>query len=126
MAKKDNGKKKKSGWLWGIGLFCIFGAFVMLTANIAASFFYFVVAIVCFSCIVIKKKLAQSHSETSEIVEGKSKSTDITYVINPETMVFHRPTCIHAQKTYSFNKYSCTSRSAIIAIGYKPCKHCKP
>lgn len=71
MAKKDKGKKKKSGWLWGIGLFCIFGAVVMATTAIAAAFFYAMAAIVCFSCIVIKKKLAQGKTEPLEICQNE-------------------------------------------------------
>ena len=50
----------------------------------------------------------------------------MTYIINPKTMVFHRESCQYAEKTYAFNKHSCDSRSAIMSVGYKPCKYCKP
>lgn len=48
------------------------------------------------------------------------------YVINPQTMVFHRRSCAYAKKTYAFNKHYTDSRSAAISVGYKPCKYCKP
>ena len=96
MAKKGNGKKKKSGWLWGIGLFCIFGAVVMATTNIAAAFFYAVAAIVCFSCIVIKKKFAEGKTEPLEIQQDEVPADNIP--ATPEQK--DEPVLDYEEKTY--------------------------
>lgn len=76
MAQKDK-KKKKSGWLWGIGLFCSFGAAAMAPSNIAAAFFYAVAATFCFSCIVIKKKMTEANQKAPVIPDADKRGKAI-------------------------------------------------
>ena len=75
--------------------------------------------------VVSKKKRHIDQDTTAEQTAVNAPSTNI-YVINPQTMVFHRKTCPYAEKTYSFNKHTLDSRSSAISVGYKPCKYCKP
>lgn len=75
--------------------------------------------------VIPKRKHNISQDTASERTPVKKSNPNI-YVINPQTMVFHRKTCPYAEKTYSFNKYALDSRDAAISVGYKPCKYCSP
>ena len=50
-----------------------------------------------------------------------------TYVLNTNTHKFHYPSCSSAGQIKSSNRQDYTgSRSDLIAMGYDPCKRCKP
>ena len=50
-----------------------------------------------------------------------------TYVLNTNSMKFHKPYCSSAKKISAANRWEYTgSRSEVIAMGYDPCKNCNP
>ncbi len=50
-----------------------------------------------------------------------------TYVLNTNSMKFHRPSCASAAKISAANRQDVTTdRNTLIAQGYEPCKVCKP
>lgn len=54
----------------------------------------------------------------------KQPATGIMYVLNPKSMVFHRPTC---RNLPTKNRQDTTmTREEIVALGYKPCGNCDP
>ncbi len=58
---------------------------------------------------------------------AKGGSGKKTYILNTNTMVFHKPDCPSAEQTLPKNKktYSGT-RASCIEKGYKPCSVCEP
>lgn len=130
MVKKRSSKqKRKRNWPLYIGIFSVIGAVAMISAeNLAAAYFYAFVATCCFGYFFGKKR-----NEPVSIPDGNDQEAPQAqyakkekYVINPTTMVVHRPSCPHAEKAYSFNKYRTDSLSAAISVGYRPCKYCRP
>ena len=64
---------------------------------------------------------------TQESQAGTSDATGYAYMLNTNTMKFHRPGCSSIQKMAEDNKQpSNQSREEIIAQGYEPCQICKP
>lgn len=54
-------------------------------------------------------------------------AVDYNYVLNKNTKKFHRPGCSSVPDIKKKNRAnSYLSRSDIIALGFKPCKKCKP
>lgn len=52
---------------------------------------------------------------------------DITYVLNINTMRFHKPTCPSVEDMKEKNReYSYSTREELIEQGYKPCGSCNP
>ena len=49
-----------------------------------------------------------------------------TYILNPQTMVFHRKSCKYAQRLHDSQTVLFDDRSAVKMAGYRPCKYCKP
>lgn len=143
-------------WKTILGVLCLLCAIGSISTYPLASCVYLIIAIVLFAKAAAKTPKAQTKSKATNasdrsqrqdsIHSADTRRTDISqtnkeaqkpietnlnqkknsYVINPQTMVFHRPSCSYAKKTMSFNKHHCDSRSAIIGVGYKPCKYCKP
>jgi DNA-entry nuclease len=66
----------------------------------------------------------------SKIDDGKPfevQSGDGTYIININTMKFHKPDCSSAKRTKEENKDTTDkSREELIDEGYAPCKQCNP
>ena len=49
------------------------------------------------------------------------------YVLNTNTMKFHRPECEHVREIYDKNRKDVhMSRQEILDLGYVPCKNCDP
>lgn len=65
-----------------------------------------------------------------EYLERKAadfKPAPSRYVLNTDSMKFHRPDCFSIKDLKPENrKYSSDSRSALIKQGYEPCKLCEP
>lgn len=58
---------------------------------------------------------------------GTSTSSGGNYILNTNTMKFHRPGCSAANRISASNKAtSSSSRSTLISQGYDPCKICNP
>lgn len=66
----------------------------------------------------------RKHSATPNA--GNVTKTKIEYILNPQTMIFHRKSCKHAQYIYGTQTGRTDDRSAAISVGYRPCKYCKP
>ena len=84
-------------------------------------------------CANDKKTLLSGYQASDELVYTvKPAATAVpqsagTYVLNVNSMKFHRPTCPSAAKIASYNRRDVTTdRAALIAQGYEPCKVCKP
>lgn len=80
-----------------------------------------------------KKKTTNSRSRQNN--NGKhtkktstSKSTSAqTYVLNTNTMKFHKPSCSSVRQMAAHNKKTVKEkRSTLISEGYSPCKRCNP
>lgn len=57
--------------------------------------------------------------------EGKQQTTEEIYVLNTNTMKFHRRDCASVAQISKRNKeYSSESREALIEEGYSPCGNC--
>ena len=58
---------------------------------------------------------------------ANSGEEKITYILNTDTRVFHKPSCHHAEKMKAGNRQERTDlRDSIINAGYKPCETCDP
>lgn len=65
--------------------------------------------------------------ETPLDVEEVSQNTELTYIINRNSGVFHTLDCGDAARTKEENKiYVSDSKETLISQGYTPCKHCNP
>lgn len=70
-------------------------------------------------------ELAKSGEEkTVSSSKAESGSGGVTYILNVETMKFHKPSCDSLPTAN--RKDSSESRDSIIAQGYVPCKKCNP
>lgn len=50
-----------------------------------------------------------------------------TYILNTNTMKFHRPNCSSAARISSHNRREFSgTRAEVIAMGYEPCRNCNP
>ncbi len=68
----------------------------------------------------------QTETETTS-TETQTETTSTTYILNPNTHVFHRPECFSVKRMSENNKITSTdSRETIISEGYRPCKNCNP
>nr|WP_303182465.1 DNA/RNA non-specific endonuclease [Lachnoclostridium phocaeense] len=74
---------------------------------------------------------AGAKSQTGTIGTGGSEDTqqasESTYILNTNTMKFHRPDCSSVSQMSESNKGEFTgTRDELIAQGYEPCKNCNP
>lgn len=65
--------------------------------------------------------------ESWESTEDNELSNEITYILNTNTMKFHKPECasVKEMKSHNIDEYS-GDREKLIAMGYSPCGRCKP
>ena len=56
----------------------------------------------------------------------EQQQTSASYVLNTNTMKFHRPSCSSVAKIAPQNYATASDRDSIIAQGYVPCKKCNP
>ena len=115
-------------WLAAILVIGIIGACLSPNGEMhpIVAFAILIIPIALASLTILPKRKNQVGPNATTERNTHTNSSSSIYVINPQTMVFHRKSCPHAEKTYSFNKYTLDSRSAAISVGYKPCKYCKP
>lgn len=73
-----------------------------------------------------KSTTSPIHKDNATLKSDNVTKTKIEYILNPQTMVFHRKSCKHAQHIYGTQTGRTDSRSAAISVGYRPCKYCKP
>ena len=53
--------------------------------------------------------------------------TSYTYVLNTNTLKFHRPSCSSVSSMSESHKWYCDgTRDEVIAMGYDACKRCNP
>lgn len=66
--------------------------------------------------------------ESTDISSGENtKGAETSYVLNKNTMKFHKPDCSGVSDIKSENRENFTgSRSELISEGYAPCGRCKP
>lgn len=80
---------------------------------------------------------AETPAQTPEIVAitptapteapAATRSVEETYVLNTNTLKFHKPSCSSVKDIKEANRKDVTmSRDDIIAQGYQPCKKCNP
>lgn len=63
----------------------------------------------------------------NETTNNNAAVAELTYVLNTNTMKFHRPNCTYVEKILDSHRIdSAKSRDEIIAEGYEACKKCKP
>jgi len=63
----------------------------------------------------------------AETPKPKKAPTEITYVLNTNTMKFHYPSCASVEDISTKNRSSYTgSRGDVISMGYDPCGRCNP
>lgn len=144
MAKK---RKSNAGRIFlGIGvwfaLMCAV-AYIGMTFELGAgernesklySLFGVIVPVVVAVVVALPKKIKSEPGiqDGTELTDGQAEARKPVrkkareYVINPQTMVFHKPSCPYAKRAMWYNTHTCDSRSAILSVGYKPCKRCKP
>lgn len=66
-------------------------------------------------------------AEGNENTPGTSDDVIMDYVLNTNTMRFHKPTCSSVSTMSEKNKsYFTGTRSELISKGYTPCGNCKP
>ena len=59
--------------------------------------------------------------------DGTQQENESTYILNTNTMKFHRPDCSSVSQMSESNKGEFTgTRDELIAQGYEPCKNCNP
>lgn len=59
--------------------------------------------------------------------QPSTPATSGTYVLNTNSMTFHRPTCPSVRRMSAANRRDYTgSRADVLAMGYDPCKNCNP
>ena len=72
---------------------------------------------------------AEPQTGTSGTVgsDGTQQENESTYILNTNTMKFHRPDCSSVSQMSESNKGEFTgTRDELIAQGYEPCKNCNP
>ena len=79
------------------------------------------------------RKYGESTGSALEVVRTKYDRTNadgnetITYVLNRNTMKFHRPNCKYVNQIKDSNRLDYTgSREDVVAMGYSPCGGCRP
>ena len=56
-----------------------------------------------------------------------SATSEITYILNTNTLKFHLPNCEYAKKISNKNRQeSSKPRESLISYGYSPCGQCNP
>ena len=67
-------------------------------------------------------------TDTVEVEESQQKDTTVsTYVLNTNSMKFHKPDCSAVAQMSDANRKDYTgSRDDLIEQGYTPCGYCKP
>lgn len=64
---------------------------------------------------------------SSEAVNAKEMSNEAVYILNTNTHKFHKPSCSSVKQMYEGNMEEYTgARDELDAMGYEPCKRCKP
>lgn len=83
-----------------------------------------------FSTVMSDYEVIQDNTEQNNesiVEENASDNTEITYVLNTNTMKFHLPSCESVADIKEKNKSESTkSRDELINEGYAPCKRCNP
>ena len=75
---------------------------------------------------IVKALILSGASDTSGPRSG-SESETVTYILNKNTMVFHKPGCSSVTRMKESNKiYFTGTRDEAIEEGYRPCKNCDP
>lgn len=65
--------------------------------------------------------------ETVTETKGTDDNTTVTYVLNKNSKKFHKPSCSSVGDMAAKNRLDSTgSRDEVVAMGYAPCKRCKP
>jgi micrococcal nuclease len=72
------------------------------------------------------KNQKEAISKELGIWQEKKKETEAYYVGNKRSYVFHKPSCPLADKMSDKSRIVFRNRTDPIAIGYSPCRKCKP
>ena len=66
-------------------------------------------------------------AHSAEPAQTESSQGKITYVANTNSKKFHSPSCSSVTDMKASNRWDFTgTREELIAMGYEPCKRCKP
>lgn len=70
----------------------------------------------------------ESGEETLEVTDvPEEQEEEITYVLNMNSMKFHKPGCDSVKDMKEKNRKDVTlSRDEVVELGYEPCKRCNP
>ena len=76
---------------------------------------------------VVTTKKVTTTAKPNTTVKPATQSSSTEYVLNTNTMRFHKPDCHSVKEIYPENKEIVKSnRNAIISQGFKPCGNCHP
>lgn len=78
--------------------------------------------------VVLTEKVAETTTETIiEATEAPTTEAQHDYVLNTNTMKFHKPGCYVINKIKPENYAECTAtRNEVLNMGYEPCAKCYP
>lgn len=78
----------------------------------------------------VKKAMAEATAAVQEeklVEEQPEEKNEVTYVLNTNSMKFHKPNCDSVTDMKEKNRQDVTlSRDEVIELGYKPCGRCNP
>lgn len=58
---------------------------------------------------------------------GSTENSEVTYILNTNSHIFHKPSCSSVDQMSDSNKQEFTgTRDEVIAMGYEPCGRCNP
>lgn len=73
----------------------------------------------------VKQESGEEAPEVTDVPEEQKE--EITYVLNMNSMKFHKPGCDSVKEMKEKNRKDVTlSRDEVVELGYKPCKRCNP
>lgn len=77
--------------------------------------------------IEIDYATGESRESSDHAVSQAANTSELTYVLNKNTMKFHKPDCSGVSDIKEENRENFTgSRDELVSMGYEPCGRCKP
>lgn len=83
--------------------------------------------------LLIKKELRELRREVKAVIEKvekideeKEKASEIRYIGNAKSLIFHKLECEWAKKISPYNRINFSSKEEAISKNYRPCKVCSP
>lgn len=64
------------------------------------------------------------HNDTQNETAVREEDTEILYLVNTSSMIYHLPTCKSAQRTDGKNLEYSSDEDFLLRHGYRPCSVC--